>query len=228
MFNSICVFVILAILQVIKISDSVPVYQFLPPREGYVPVYIRLGDTPLEEINPDLASAFHESNIHARNANDLLEEQMSNDAPASDDLSESVEELLKDRVKEVVATLKVANSDEDRNSETSAKSDDSEDKPKSIPVADKTSAEENDSEEEPAKVAEENDSDEVVVTTTTTRTTTKKPKEEPTSTDDVKKGKRHVSVPEPNTKITDSSEEHDDTEIEQQANSSNESKSNEE
>lgn len=27
---------------------------------GYVPVYIRTGDTPLEEINLDLAEAFHE------------------------------------------------------------------------------------------------------------------------------------------------------------------------
>lgn len=35
-------------------------YQFLPTREGYVPVYIRMGDTPLNEINPDLAVAFHE------------------------------------------------------------------------------------------------------------------------------------------------------------------------
>lgn len=26
---------------------------------GYVPVYIRNGDTPLYEINPDLAEAFH-------------------------------------------------------------------------------------------------------------------------------------------------------------------------
>lgn len=34
--------------------------QVLPPREGYVPVYIRVGDTPLEHINPSLAQAFHE------------------------------------------------------------------------------------------------------------------------------------------------------------------------
>ncbi|KAM3967646.1 uncharacterized protein ACR2FA_011201 isoform 2-T2 [Aphomia sociella] len=36
-----------------------PKWQFLPPMPGYVPVYIRTGDTPLEEINPDLAEAFH-------------------------------------------------------------------------------------------------------------------------------------------------------------------------
>lgn len=40
-------------------TDSRP-YQFLPSREGYVPVYIRMGDTPLDEINPELAVAFHE------------------------------------------------------------------------------------------------------------------------------------------------------------------------
>ncbi|XP_012286590.1 serine/arginine repetitive matrix protein 1 [Orussus abietinus] len=34
--------------------------QVLPSIPGYVPVYIRHGDQPLEEINPDLAEAFHE------------------------------------------------------------------------------------------------------------------------------------------------------------------------
>ena len=43
----------------IFILDSYP-YQFLPTRDGYVPVYIRVGDTPLNEINPELAVAFHE------------------------------------------------------------------------------------------------------------------------------------------------------------------------
>lgn len=35
-------------------------------REGYVPVYIRMGDTPLNEINPDLAIAFHEITANGR------------------------------------------------------------------------------------------------------------------------------------------------------------------
>lgn len=47
------------------ILDSYP-YQFLPDREGYVPVYIRLGDTPLNEINEDLAIAFHEVGVNGR------------------------------------------------------------------------------------------------------------------------------------------------------------------
>lgn len=41
-------------------------YQFLPTREGYVPVYIRMGDTPLNEINPELAVAFHEGFANGR------------------------------------------------------------------------------------------------------------------------------------------------------------------
>ncbi|XP_054014249.1 uncharacterized protein LOC128895561 isoform X2 [Hylaeus anthracinus] len=34
--------------------------QLLPSIPGYIPVYIRHGDQPLEEINPALAEAFHE------------------------------------------------------------------------------------------------------------------------------------------------------------------------
>lgn len=41
------------------VAEARPKWQFLPPVPGYVPVYIRAGDTPLEEINPDLAEAFH-------------------------------------------------------------------------------------------------------------------------------------------------------------------------
>ncbi|RZB70360.1 hypothetical protein BDFB_006282 [Asbolus verrucosus] len=41
--------------------------QFLPALPGYVPVYIRPGDTPLEDINPDLAEAFNSyAQKHAR------------------------------------------------------------------------------------------------------------------------------------------------------------------
>ncbi|XP_044732990.1 uncharacterized protein LOC123295637 [Chrysoperla carnea] len=35
-----------------------PGIQLLPSREGYIPVYIVDGNTPLEEINPQLAEAF--------------------------------------------------------------------------------------------------------------------------------------------------------------------------
>lgn len=36
-------------------------YQVLSAKDGYIPVYIRVGDTPLDDINPALASAFHET-----------------------------------------------------------------------------------------------------------------------------------------------------------------------
>uniref|UniRef100_T1GG16 Uncharacterized protein n=1 Tax=Megaselia scalaris TaxID=36166 RepID=T1GG16_MEGSC len=41
--------------------DAAPAYQHLEPREGYVPVYIRVGETPLTEIHPGLAEAFKEN-----------------------------------------------------------------------------------------------------------------------------------------------------------------------
>lgn len=40
--------------------DSIPL-QYLPNIPGYVPVYIRYGDEPLEDINPELAEAFGET-----------------------------------------------------------------------------------------------------------------------------------------------------------------------
>lgn len=39
--------------------EARPKWQYLPAVPGYVPVYIRPGDTPLYEINPELAEAFH-------------------------------------------------------------------------------------------------------------------------------------------------------------------------
>lgn len=50
--------------EILFLSESAPTAavktrQFLFAKPGYVPVYIRPGDTPLEEINPDLAEAFN-------------------------------------------------------------------------------------------------------------------------------------------------------------------------
>lgn len=47
--------------------DSRPAYQILEDKPGYVGVYIRLGDQPLDEINFALAEAFREHDISARN-----------------------------------------------------------------------------------------------------------------------------------------------------------------
>nr|AWK23449.1 gustatory receptor 1 [Chrysomela populi] len=45
-----------------EITEGVPAVvssrQFLSGHPGLIPVYIRAGDTPLEDINPDLADAF--------------------------------------------------------------------------------------------------------------------------------------------------------------------------
>lgn len=54
--------------------------QFLPALPGYIPVYIRPGDAPLEEINLDLAEAFasyakkHGRLTYGRAINDVLAE----------------------------------------------------------------------------------------------------------------------------------------------------------
>lgn len=49
------------------LSESKPAYQVLQPRQGFIPVFIRYGDTPLSDINPLLAEAFGEHDIKARN-----------------------------------------------------------------------------------------------------------------------------------------------------------------
>lgn len=48
----------LNICDVMYLPDTAPAFQELEHRDGYVPVYIRVGDTPLNEINPKLAEAF--------------------------------------------------------------------------------------------------------------------------------------------------------------------------
>ncbi|XP_055912382.1 uncharacterized protein LOC129946276 [Eupeodes corollae] len=50
---------VLSLLLAAGILDAAP-YQELQPRAGYVPVYIREGETPLSEIHPGLAEAFKE------------------------------------------------------------------------------------------------------------------------------------------------------------------------
>ncbi|XP_017789818.1 PREDICTED: uncharacterized protein LOC108572135 [Habropoda laboriosa] len=48
--------------------------QILPSIPGYIPVYIRHGDQPLEEINPALAEAFHEGSSLSENSNPVEDE----------------------------------------------------------------------------------------------------------------------------------------------------------
>lgn len=63
-------------------SESLPL-QHLPPKPGFVPVFIRYGDEPLESINPALAVAFHEGGFEGRNIKeDDSEGQMLADDPS--------------------------------------------------------------------------------------------------------------------------------------------------
>ncbi|XP_055711416.1 uncharacterized protein LOC129806673 [Phlebotomus papatasi] len=75
-----CCAVVLTVL-LVQSSEAAPAYQVLQPREGYVPVYIRYGETPLDEINPNLAAAFHEYGISARKIKSGLDDQMMGDQP---------------------------------------------------------------------------------------------------------------------------------------------------
>jgi len=217
------------IFAVIQISESGPVYQFLPPREGYVPVYIRVGDTPLDEINPDLALAFHESNIQTGNANDL-EEQMLNDEPANDDISESFEDA-----KTITPIQKDDSSQEDSKSEKSVKphnseadSEESNSAPQKKTSPDHKSEEENNSEEEPAlpKIPKRNDSDEIIVASP------QKSESNDNSSEEVTESRQTVSPTVPlqpaNSNVDDSSEENVGKVTEKQASTSNESTSSEE
>ncbi|XP_001607357.1 uncharacterized protein LOC100122515 [Nasonia vitripennis] len=55
-------------------ANALPL-QYLPEIPGYIPVYIRHGDQPLEEINPALAEAFHESSGILKNIRDDLNDR---------------------------------------------------------------------------------------------------------------------------------------------------------
>lgn len=51
--------VVLLCVALFVVIEARPKWQFLPSVPGYVPVYIQTGDTPLDQINPELAEAFH-------------------------------------------------------------------------------------------------------------------------------------------------------------------------
>lgn len=66
-------------------------FQSLSAKDGYVPVYIRVGDTPLDQINPGLANAFNEENILGRNIATDVEAEMQADQPHSSSSGSSEE-----------------------------------------------------------------------------------------------------------------------------------------
>ncbi|XP_011147017.2 uncharacterized protein LOC105187738 [Harpegnathos saltator] len=56
---------LILLVPLIGYAYSIPL-QYLPSIPGYVPVYIRYGDEPLEDINPELAEAFGEASSSAK------------------------------------------------------------------------------------------------------------------------------------------------------------------
>ncbi|XP_058452068.1 uncharacterized protein LOC131430854 [Malaya genurostris] len=86
------IFVVVVIALMVENSDTKPLkYQSLPKKDGHVPVYIRVGNTPLEQINRDLAAAFQESN--ARSIRGTVIQQLNRNARfSSESLSASSEE----------------------------------------------------------------------------------------------------------------------------------------
>ncbi|XP_003425183.1 uncharacterized protein LOC100679082 isoform X2 [Nasonia vitripennis] len=80
------VIVPLLILVIVKNANALPI-QYLPEVPGFIPVYIRYGDQPLEEINPMLAEAFHEStgiskSIGENKLDESASEKTKKDSPA--------------------------------------------------------------------------------------------------------------------------------------------------
>ncbi|CAL7943789.1 unnamed protein product [Xylocopa violacea] len=103
--------------------------QVLPSIPGYIPVYIRYGDQPLEEINPALAEAFHEAPSLSKNLDldsisnspdiDLDEDEaneynaysvharaISNRFTAKDEEKQPIEESAETKASESVANTK--------------------------------------------------------------------------------------------------------------------------
>ncbi|XP_043271091.1 uncharacterized protein [Venturia canescens] len=104
--------------------------QVLPNIPGYIPVYIRHGDQPLDEINPALAEAFHEKQILENtpperfgNAPDDLRKNMENH-PSYDDEEDGDEGGLNagSRRKGTVYLIGVRQSGDDKTNDGNSRS----------------------------------------------------------------------------------------------------------
>lgn len=86
--------------------------QFLYAKPGFVPVYIRPGDTPLEEINSDLAEAFnvydqkHGRIFYGRYVGDKLSDtnKKSDEAHKNSDINNVTSQRKSDDKHETVAS----------------------------------------------------------------------------------------------------------------------------
>ncbi|XP_076303602.1 uncharacterized protein LOC143221874 isoform X2 [Lasioglossum baleicum] len=106
--------------------------QILPSIPGYIPVYIRHGDQPLEEINPALAEAFHEGS-HSLKATVLP------NVNGPTDISLEQEEAHKDKIEAIHVRQAEINdsSDDEKSNDPTKKDTDAEplkEKPTSEPV----------------------------------------------------------------------------------------------
>uniref|UniRef100_A0A336L3V7 CSON003811 protein n=1 Tax=Culicoides sonorensis TaxID=179676 RepID=A0A336L3V7_CULSO len=107
-------------------NDAAPL-QSLPQKPGYVPVYIRYGDTPLEQINLGLAVAFREGG-EARNIQDKEEEMMADEPAQASSSSESKEDEAK-------TTTQAPMSDSNENSASKSESVENDTKEEEVPHA---------------------------------------------------------------------------------------------
>ncbi|XP_043791444.1 uncharacterized protein LOC122714289 isoform X2 [Apis laboriosa] len=113
-----------------RVTHTFPL-QVLPAIQGYIPVYIRYGNQPLEEINPKLAEAFHEgSSIHyAYSPMNNLNKKLDLDLPKDENDEKLIEEDLERKsaanvIREVQETWKVDQLNEDgKNAEEERKSE---------------------------------------------------------------------------------------------------------
>ncbi|XP_063701605.1 uncharacterized protein LOC134831728 [Culicoides brevitarsis] len=120
-------FTVVSLYFILITIDAAPL-QTLPQKPGYVPVYIRYGDTPLEEINPGLAVAFREFGGEARNFRDGdKEEMLADEAPKEISSSES-------ESKEATK----APASEGSSSESKSAEKDIKEEPKALPVKKET------------------------------------------------------------------------------------------
>ncbi|XP_065085073.1 uncharacterized protein LOC135707232 isoform X1 [Ochlerotatus camptorhynchus] len=109
------IFAVLVIALMVENSDSKPAkYQDLPKKDGYVPVYIRVGNTPLEQINRDLAAAFQAAN--ARSIRGTMIQQLNRNARFSSESSSASSEEANNIIPKILNFNNQSSSESNSNS----------------------------------------------------------------------------------------------------------------
>ncbi|KAK5639307.1 hypothetical protein RI129_011799 [Pyrocoelia pectoralis] len=68
-----------------ELAPAISNLQFIPPVPGYIPVYIRPGNTPLEDINLELAEAFQSYALKQARIKTLSQNIVTEDSPKDQD-----------------------------------------------------------------------------------------------------------------------------------------------